>query len=88
MNKRSERLEHLAYASPDIFGDRLAEVMNDIRVSGAQLANDGVCNKDAVASYRRNERLPNGRTLLYLCSYLNVSADWLLGLSNEKRTIW
>ena len=88
VTQRSKRLEHLAYANPDIFSARLTEAMNDARVSAAQLANEGVVNKEAITSYKRKERLPNVRTLLYLCNYLNISADWLLGFTDEKRRIW
>ena len=88
VTQRSKRLEHLAYANPDIFGERLTEAMNDARVSNSQLTNDGVVNRECTTAYKRGERLPNGRTLLYLCNYLNVSADWLLGFTDEKRRIW
>ena len=88
ITQRSKRLEHLAYANPDIFSERLTEAMNDAKASAAQLANEGVVNKEAITAYKKGDRLPNGRTLLYLCNYLNISADWLLGFTDEKRRIW
>ena len=33
--------------------------------------------------YEKSERLPDTDTLIKLCQYFNVSADYLLGLSDE-----
>lgn len=88
MNRRPERLEHLAYTTCDIFSKRLKEAIEDAETNGSQMERDGVCGRDCIRTYLDGTKMPNGRTLLYICNYLNVSADWLLGFSNEKRAVW
>lgn len=88
MNRRPERLEHLAYTTCDIFAKRITEAMTDAEVNKCQMQRDGVCARDAVRTYMNGEKMPNSRTLLYICNYLNVSADWLLGFSDEKKPVW
>lgn len=88
MNRRPERLEHLAYTTCDIFAKRLKEAIEDAETNKSEMERDGVCGRDSIRTYMNESKMPNGRTLLYICNYLNVSADWLLGFTNEKRAIW
>ena len=88
MNDRAKRLDHLVNTNPDVFAKRFKEVMLEQGLSKSRLETDGVCQSETTLSYFRGERLPNSRTLACICSYLNVSADYLLGLTNEKRTVW
>lgn len=85
---RLERIAHVVEVDPDIFVARLNKMVDELDMSMGEISADSGCARDIVASYIRGERLPNARTLMNLCNYLNVSADWLLGLSNEKRTVW
>lgn len=85
---RAKRLSHLNEEYPDIFVVRLNKIIDELDVSMGEISVDIGCGRDIVASYIRGDRMPNSRTLMNLCRYLNVSADWLLGLSNEKRTVW
>lgn len=85
---RLERIAHVEEIDPDIFVARLNRIVNEIDISMGDISVDSGCARDIVASYLRGERLPNARTLMNLCNYLNVSADWLLGLSNERRAVW
>ena len=88
MNRRPERLKHLASTTCDIFSNRLQEAIDDAETNKTEMERDGVCDRDTLKSYVNRSKMPSGRTLLYICNYLNVSADWLLGLTNEKRTVW
>ena len=88
MIDRANRLAHLTNANPDIFAKRFKEVVKEQGLNKNKLETDGVCQSESTLSYFRGDRLPNGRTLMYICSYLNVSADYLLGISDEKRTVW
>ena len=90
MEERAKRLEHLTYAGycGDVFPKRFKEAIEDANVNKERLAIDGVCCREASCAYSNGLRIPNGRSLLYICNYLNVSADWLLGLSDEKKAIW
>ena len=85
---RSERLKHLNDSNFDIFAERLSEIMHESSICKEKLDTEGVVSKECVLSYLRKERMPNGKTLMKICNYFNVSADWLLGFTNEKRTVW
>ena len=87
---RAKRLEHLETAGDkiEIFAQRFSEALDDAGVTVNRLFSDGICSKEAGLAYKRGDRTPGGKTLLYICAYLNVSADWLLGISNEKRAVW
>ena len=85
---RSERLDHLCRTNFDIFAERLNQVMEDSCICKEKLDTEGVVSKECVLSYLRKERMPNGKTLMKICNYFNISADWLLGFSDEKRTVW
>ena len=85
---RSKRLEHLYDTNFDVFAERLNELMEETFICKEKLDSEGVVSKECVLSYLRKERMPNGKTLMKICNYFNVSADWLLGFSNEKRAVW
>ena len=88
MNLRPERLERLANTTCDIFAKRLKQVMDEAKVNKCQMERDGVCARDSLRTYVDGNKMPNARTLLYICNYLNVSADWLLGFTDERKAIW
>ena len=43
------------------------------------------CDPIMIRRWRAGESFPNIYTLTQICKHFNVSADWLLGLSVEKR---
>jgi transcriptional regulator with XRE-family HTH domain len=55
-------------------GHNLAEV-------GRQIAKD----RSTVSNYGSGRREPDFATLAHLCQLLEVSADWVLGLSEDRR---
>ena len=88
-----KRLSHIDDVNPDdIFIVRLNrlpnEFYNENTESMSRISLDCGFGRDVLASYLRGGRMPSANTLVRLCNYFNVSADWLLGLSNEKRAIW
>ena len=85
---RSKRLKEVAKIDNDIFVVRLNKVLNNLDVPMGTIATDCGLSRDTIASYIREVRMPNAKTLMLLCKYLNVSADWLLGLTNERRPVW
>lgn len=85
---RAERKEHIKNIDFDIFSKRFEQALKDTGIKREDMADDGICCKEAMSCYCTGKRIPNGRNLLYICNYLNVSADWLLGLSDEKRAVW
>lgn len=83
-----ERRLHLSDANTDIFAKRFKQAIKDAGLTRDEIASDGACGKEALSCYCSGKRIPNGRSLLYICNYLNVSSDWLLGLSDVKRAVW
>ena len=88
MYTRCERFEHMVESTCDIFSERLDQFLNEEHINRSQLERDGVCARDSLRLYVNGDKMPNGRTLLYLCNYLNVNPDWLLGFSDEKKKVW
>ena len=73
------------------FGKRLREIREKRGLSQRQsvrmIAKIGVtqdCNSDVIGKYERGERLPSCYKLHDICAALNVSADYLLGLSDKE----
>jgi len=55
---------------------------NDILQSSiAQMLN---CTRSTISNYENGRNLPSDVIIAY-CKYFNVSADWLLGLSTDRR---
>ena len=87
-NERRKRIAHLIESDPDIFRVRLNRALDETDVPMASIATDCGFSRDTLSSYIREAKMPNAKTLIYICQYLNVSADWLLVLSDKKRTVW
>lgn len=43
-------------------------------------------NRQSVDRYYNNQRIPDAKALAQICEKMNVSADWLLGLSDIRST--
>lgn len=68
----------------DIFAERLAAVLKEKGIAKTTLEKDGIVNINTLYSYLSGEIMPSARILQSLCSYVGVSADYLLGISNVK----
>ena len=67
----------------DTFFRRLNFLLVSGNVSARQMAKEsGIC-RDSLYYHRRNNTMPSGDQVLKLCRYFRVSADWLMGLSND-----
>ena len=73
------------------FGNRLRAIREKRGLSQRKLvkmiAKIGVtqdCNSDVIGRYERGDRLPSAYKLHDICIALNVSADYLLGLSDKE----
>lgn len=67
------------------FSDRLKELQEERNVTGRQIADATGIQHSGITSYLRGDSMPNARALIKLCKYFDVSADWLLGLSNFRK---
>ena len=62
-------------------GERLQDLMKERKITQSQLANGaGVSQSQISAICRDEERKINHLAIYKICKYLNISADWLLGL--------
>lgn len=68
-----------------IFGKRLTQAMDEKGIGGAELGRRiNVVTRGAVSNWRNGENLPDAIKLREIAKILEVSTDWLLGLSNEN----
>lgn len=66
------------------FWDRLEEALNDANIAKCELARR--IGYDRKTLYRRGAT-PSPMALAKICVQLNVSADWLLGITTQKRPL-
>lgn len=67
----------------DIFTDRFNEVIKNEKVVQSELANEIGIARQCITDYKSGKSYPTIQTLRALCSYLEVSSDYLLGLSKD-----
>lgn len=66
------------------FSDRLKESIQDRGLTQRMLATRIGTTEVSISRYLKGKRIPSADVLYKLCKALDVSADYLLGLSNEK----
>lgn len=71
----------------NLFRERLAECITESGVSRSTLARAVGIDRSTLSQLLRGEgdRLPRADTVAAIATHLNVSLDWLLGLSNDNR---
>lgn len=71
------------------FKDRFNEILkNEKRMGGktqVDIANAIHVKKQCVSDYKSGKSVPSVETLYLLCKYLDVSADWILGLDEDNK---
>lgn len=68
-----------------VFASRLRDLRNQDGISQAALAEDLGIVKSTIGLYETGDTVPDARTIKKYAEYFNVSADWLLGLSDFDR---
>ena len=68
----------------DVFTDRLKQSINERGLTQRMLATLIGTTEQSVSRWANGNRTPNADMLYRMCKALDVSADYLLGLSNEK----
>jgi len=66
-----------------IFGDRLKQLRTDKNLMQKDLSEYLEITTLAYQRYEYGDREPNFDKVIKLCNYFNVSADYLLGLSDD-----
>ena len=69
----------------DTFGARLSNLRITNNLSQQIVADMLGCSRQAYSYYETNKREPNLETLRKLSAYFNVSADYLLGISDNPK---
>lgn len=68
----------------DVFTTRLKQSITERGLSQRMLATLIGTTEQSVSRWANGNRTPNADVLYRMCKALDVSADYLLGLSNEK----
>ena len=71
-------------AHRDTFGERLNMVLYEQKITQAELDKRTGIGRANISRYVCNKQMPTVDSLISICKTLNVSADWLLGLSDRK----
>lgn len=66
------------------FKDRFYEIRKSYNVTQKQIANDLGIVPQSIGNWETGLSFPNLNTFEKLCEYFNVSADYLLGLSQTR----
>jgi len=66
----------------NVFSERLKELREEHNLTKAQLAKELKFSDACISRWENNLRLPNSESIITICKYFNVSADYLLGLTD------
>ena len=68
-----------------IFGKRILELKEELGLTYSQMGR--ICGIDQrnFSAWTKKYKMPNADMVIKIAKGLNVSADWLLGLSNDRR---
>ena len=67
------------------FKDRLKELRLSLHMNRAELERFCDLHKGSISMYEKGYKFPDVFTLFKICKGVNVSADWLLGLKEDKK---
>ena len=68
------------------FGLRLKSLRLENNLSQAKLAQALSLSANTISQYETGKRFPDQRGIITICRFFNITADYLLGLSDNKRT--
>ena len=67
------------------FGSRLKELRISKGISQLELARFLNLSANTISQYETGKRFPDQNGIVTICRYFNISSDYLLGLSDQKR---
>ncbi|MBQ8210766.1 MAG: helix-turn-helix transcriptional regulator [Clostridia bacterium] len=70
-----------------IFGDRIRGLREDKDLNQTQLANILNCTQKKISRMETGENEPNLQDIKALCTYFNISANYLLGLTDNPEKL-
>ncbi len=65
------------------FKNRFNEVLKNCGKSQVELAKAAGVSKQCISDYKSGKSVPSIKTLCNICAFLDVSSDYLLGLSDD-----
>ncbi|MCM1306495.1 MAG: helix-turn-helix domain-containing protein [Bacteroides sp.] len=65
-----------------LFTQRFNEAIKQSSISQVQLANQIGISKQCISDFKSGKSFPSIQTLFAICNALNISSDYLLGLSD------
>lgn len=65
------------------FKERFNEVLKNSEITQTELAKRIGISKQCISDFKSGKSLPSINTLFILCKVLDISSDFLLGLSNN-----
>ena len=68
-----------------LFTKRFNEVLTYSKISQTELAARVNVSKQCISDYKSGKSFPSIQTLFLICKVLEVSADYLLGLTDEYK---
>ncbi|MDY6367488.1 MAG: helix-turn-helix transcriptional regulator [Clostridia bacterium] len=66
-----------------LFKERFCEILKICGKSQVEIAAEIGVSKQCVSDYKSGKSVPSIETLFKLCKFLDVSSDYLLGLSKD-----
>ena len=65
------------------FKERFNEILNSCGKNQVDIAKAANVSKQCISDYKAGKSVPSIETLFLICEYLDVSADYILGLSDN-----
>lgn len=66
------------------FQNRLKQILNERNIKQSELSNGTGIDKGAISSYLNGKYMPKQNNITLIANYLNISPDYLLGITNDK----
>ena len=67
------------------FGGRIYTLREENKLTIEQFSRRVFVNEAIICLWEQGKNLPSFDTIISICKNMNVSADWLLGLSDKRR---
>ena len=68
-------------------GNRIKELRNEKELTQMELAGKIGYSNASISDWEHNEKQPTAQAIIRLCEYFEVSADYLLGISEDDKPV-
>ena len=66
-----------------MFAERLNKILEEFKISRYRMAKDLKVSQQTVANWCNGINEPKAKQIVIICKYLDVSSDYLLGLTEK-----